>query len=114
MEKGEFHFVLPPIELEKPLEGLEPFSEKFLKDRITEFTEMKRDFESKNLETVKRLAHNWKGFSEPYGFAGLGTIAEALEQAAKNNNTEACFYLIQQVNTYLQRKKEILGFSDVW
>lgn len=113
MESGESHIQLPPIELEKPMEGLESYTSQFMNDRLAEFQDLKKSFESRDFENLKRISHNWKGFCEPYGFTGLGILAEALELAAKEQSIEASFQMIQQIDLYLKRKNEFLGTQNV-
>lgn len=90
---------------EKPLPGLEPFFDEFLRDRTEECNgELSTALATSDFEAIRRLAHKWKGFCEPYGFGGLGQMAIRLEQQAAAQNMAECQKLFEQIQAYLATK----------
>jgi len=89
---------------EKPSPGLETFVVEFLSDRQKELVEVYQFVKVKNFEALQKTAHKWKGFSEPYGFGGLGVVSVELERAAQECSIERCAELVQKADQYLQEK----------
>lgn len=82
------------------------FKPKFLQSRIKEITDSLLD---PNLKNVRELAHNWKGFSRPYGFIELERIAERLSREAKAENTQACVDLLKKAKNYCLEQQKALN-----
>lgn len=100
---------LPPIESEQITAGLEPYIDEFIADRSEEILKLRCFLESGDFESIMKCAHNWAGFSKPYGFNSLGVIGDALEEAARKGSDVECRVLIAEVVDYLQRKKASVG-----
>ncbi len=94
-------------------EHLEPalseFYEEFISDRYNELPELNKGIEEKNFGIIEELSHKWKGFSAPYGFAGLAQIAALMETSAKNKDIESSQRLAKEVIEYLKYKKSKRG-----
>lgn len=85
--------------------GLEPFVATFFEDRKKEFLQIKAYVENQALEPARKLAHNWKGFCEPYGFGHLGLMAAELEKSIVAGQTENIKNLVLSIELYLANKK---------
>ena len=93
---------------ERPLEGLEGFSEGFLKDRLKEYNDLLNFLETQNYQEIRALSHKWKGFCEPYGFQKLGDLSAHLEEASKKENVNEITQTIDQIKQYLDAKREYI------
>lgn len=94
---------------ERPVEGLEEFAPQFLKDRQREFAPYRETERVEDFETLRKLAHQWKGFSEPYGFQTLGVLAQELEVCAKAEDQPGCLRLFGEIDRYLTAKEQSLS-----
>lgn len=94
---------------EKPDEGLESFQKDFWISRKAEILEVAAALEEKSYNAVLKVSHNWKGYSQPYGFLTLGELAKDLESAAKIKNHSECLNLLKNIELYLDLKKDFLG-----
>lgn len=114
IEGGKSHmrkpklFSLEALQSETPEEGLEEFVEKFLTDRKREVAAL-REATHLEMSQIGKLAHQWKGFSEPYGFATLGMLARELEQAAKTDKKEECRMFLDEIALYLSEKEKLIA-----
>lgn len=97
------------IESEKPQEGLEEFVPEFLNSRDEDLLQLKQALSEGDFETIRRKAHDWKGFSRPFGFIFLENIAKKLEESAKNQEASECESLLNDAEIYLQKKRELLS-----
>lgn len=102
--------MLSKIENEKPNKGLEQFTEEFFLDRSRDLDEMIAALGSDDLETVRKHAHRWKGFSEPYGFDHLEMLAIEIEIECARDNHLKVSELLKSVSEYLEQKKNFLNF----
>ena len=93
---------------ETPSPGLEGFAEEFLKNRFEEINELKNFLALRDFDSIKTIAHKWKGFSAPYGFGKLEDISTKLEQDAENHLTSACENQLLNATKYLDQKTEEL------
>lgn len=95
---------------ESPLEGLESFVPGFLQDRKKELNTYlptdQGDQGSIDLQSLQKIAHQWKGFSEPYGFKTLGLLAAELEQKAKAGDEAECHRILNEIEEYLALKEK--------
>ncbi|MEC9281608.1 MAG: Hpt domain-containing protein [Bdellovibrionota bacterium] len=90
--------------------ALSEFFEEFITDRKTELKALNKGIKEEDFKFIEDLAHKWKGFSAPYGFAGLAQIAGQLELASKEKNIEKTKYLLKEVLDYLEYKIKNKGF----
>jgi HPt (histidine-containing phosphotransfer) domain-containing protein len=84
--------------------GLEPFVADFFKDRKKDQQSLRTFVDDMDYDSARKIAHNWKGFCEPYGFAGLGLLAAELEQALKNEDDAAIQNLLLNIDAYFLKK----------
>ncbi|MCO5114287.1 MAG: Hpt domain-containing protein [Bdellovibrionaceae bacterium] len=97
------------IESEKPQEGLEEYVPEFLDSRDQDILLLKAALAQGDFETLRRKAHDWKGFSRPFGFLKLEGIAKKLEEAAKSTASTECSQLLEEAEVYLQKKRELIS-----
>jgi hypothetical protein len=97
---------IPQGEGETPLAGLESFVPGFLRDRRKELDQYLGAGQQLDLVSLQKLAHQWKGFSEPYGFKTLGIFAQELEVKAKAGDQAECHRLLAQIDQYLKIKAQ--------
>lgn len=93
---------------EAPEEGLESYVDDFLQSRLQELEELKTGLGQNNFDLLKSKAHNWKGFSRPYGFIKLEELAIELEKSALSKDEDSCDRIIKDVDKYLQIKKTFI------
>ena len=82
---------------EAPEPGLEPFVPKFIEDRLEEISALLVD---KNIRDIKTKAHQWKGFSRPYGFTHLETMAKEIEKS----ELDEALNILQKARNYCQKE----------
>lgn len=63
--------------------------------------------ESKDAETVRKLAHTLKGSSRSIGAARLGQLSEALEQIGKSGTVENCGEVLVLIKNGLIELKHV-------
>ncbi len=91
---------------ETPLAGLESFVPGFMRDRRKEVDQYLGTGQALDMPALAKLAHQWKGFSEPYGFKALGLMATELEQKAKASEAAECHRILAQIDQYLRIKEK--------
>lgn len=89
-------------------EALKVFVPEFIADRQQELTDLYHELKSSNFEHIRAIAHQWKGFSDPYGFQTLSQYAVILEQEAIKKNDENIKNLLTNIKDYLVHKEEQL------
>jgi len=90
---------------ETPADGLEAFVPQFITDRESDFNKIRQYIEDENFHEIKKIGHNWKGFSRPYGFAKLGVIGLEIEKTAIDEDKAATASLVDKAATYINSKK---------
>ncbi len=96
------------ISNEKADKALEPFISEFYADRIEEIEQVDSAAQSGDFTLIKDVAHKWKGYSAPYGFNHLGTLAVELESAAKSSDQSRCKSYVNDIKKYMNLKKDSL------
>ncbi|MCB9091992.1 MAG: Hpt domain-containing protein [Halobacteriovoraceae bacterium] len=96
------------IENEKPQSGLEKYQQEFLQDRFDELQDIKDYLVKEEYTALQKMAHKWKGFSEPYGFHHLAELSRNLEKSAQKNMSEECDNILSEIQEYLVIKKGII------
>lgn len=99
---------LMQIENEKPEPGMEPYMLEFFNNRVKELAQIKTSLDNNQLDEIQKKTHAWKGFSRPFGFNHLETLAIELESAVRQNDLEECKKLIDQIEDYLNQKQKYL------
>ena len=85
--------------------GLEEFFESFMHSRLHELQILTLALDKLDYSTLLRIAHQWKGYSVPYGFGKLEQLAEQLEASAHAEEQVRCGELLAEVQEYLRHKK---------
>jgi len=94
---------------EKPEPGLESFQLEFLNDRRSQLKELSvQDSGTLNFESVKKAAHDWKGYSKAYGFDHLEKLALQIDQAVDSQDQSTCSDLLAEAVLYLDEKAKLL------
>lgn len=110
VKKGRAHMEnLLGNEAEKPFEGLEAFVEDFLSRRQNELHDLHVAAEKKDFQLPRKVAHDWKGFSRPYGFGHLEDLSQELREAAVEEDQAKVEEVIRKAATYLEIKKKSLN-----
>ena len=94
---------------ESPAPGLESFVPEFFRARRADFADIRLYLAERDFESLLKLAHKWRGFCEPYGFARLGDLAGELEEQGKQRNLAGCEKIAEQMDSYLCWKQEKLS-----
>ena len=96
------------IEIDWSLEAPDPtlieFVPNFQENRKKELSEFKSLLAVKDFSGLKKLGHNWKGFSRPYGYIALEKMGKALELAAGLKDIKQCESLFHQFLIYINEK----------
>lgn len=98
---------LSDIKNEQAEEDLEEFKQEFFTDRQEDMKNLDSALKSTDFNQIKKIAHNWKGYSKPYGFKLLGIIGANLEKAAIDEDLALCENECSSAKAYLKIKKEI-------
>jgi hypothetical protein len=91
--------------------GLESYVAEFLEDRKSESHLIKGFLIDLNFEEIQKIAHQWKGFSEPYGFKFLGTLGGEMESSASTQDKPALENYYAELLEYLKAKEAELGIK---
>jgi len=73
----------------------------FLENRRKDTSRIKRALEQKDFNYIKSIGHNMKGSGGSYGLVMVSEIGKQIEEAAKQENTEAVKWLAEKMNDYL-------------
>lgn len=92
------------VKNEKPVSGLEKYTLEFTKDRLQDFEHLNQYILQKDFKSISKVAHQWKGYSEPYGFNYLAELAKELELSCSSENTSKTQELLGVVSLYLNMK----------
>lgn len=80
---------------------LEPLIPRFLANRHTEIASLEQAVESRDAETLRRIAHGLKGAGGGYGFDEITRIGAQLEGCAKAGDDQGARPLIHALKRYL-------------
>lgn len=86
---------------EIPLPGFEQFQTDFLLSRKAEIVILVEALQALDYRVLYEHAHNWRGFSDAYGFQELAVMASKLEEFALSKNAQSCEEILKQVTDYL-------------
>lgn len=73
----------------------------FLENRHKDVKAIQEALEQGNYETIRVLGHTMKGAGGGYGFDTITDIGAALEQSAKDKNTDEIRKWVENLSTYL-------------
>lgn len=97
------------LSLDIPENNLKPYIHEFHGDRLADLENMMNALEEGDFEVIRKVAHQWKGFCKPYGFAWLGIKSQSIMLHAKEENKKALMEDLLLVSQYLDIKKEGLS-----
>jgi HPt (histidine-containing phosphotransfer) domain-containing protein len=87
--------------------SFEPLVAKFLTNRKKEVVVMREALTAKDVETVRKVAHDMKGAGGSYGFDRISDMAAAIEQAAMSDNTSTIARELPALSSYLDHIKVV-------
>ena len=87
------------VRIEADLEELIPG---FLKSRETDIEKVRGFLAENDFESIELLGHSLKGNGAGYGFDGLTTIGQKLEQAAKDKSPAEIDKSLDDLAEYLE------------
>lgn len=87
--------------------SFEPLVPKFLINRKKEVVTMCDALATRDLETVRTVAHGMKGAGGSYGFDRVSELAAVIEQAAKNGDDATIGRDLPILGSYLDRIKVV-------
>ena len=79
----------------------------FLENRRKDIKAMDEALRQGDFEAIRVLGHSMKGAGGSYGFDAVTDIGKALEDAAKNNNSEGIQRSVGDLVAYLDRVEVI-------
>ena len=85
----------------RPDPDLEDLIPSFMENRRNELGEIETGLSRGDFESIRRLAHTWKGICRPYGFVHLETLSRSLEDAGERENRADIEELVGEIRTYL-------------
>lgn len=91
---------------EVPDPTLIQFVGKFQENRKKEIPAFEELLEASDFEGLRKIAHNWKGFSRPYGYLALEAMGKDLGEAAKSQNLKECKEIFEKFRCYLTEKEQ--------
>lgn len=91
----------------RPDPDLQDLIPSFMDNRRNELAEMERALENGDYETLRRLAHTWKGICRPYGFLQLEVLSRSLEEAAEKEDKAETKDLLSAIRDHLDKVKII-------
>ena len=74
----------------------------FLKNQLEDVNSIVKACDQSDYEKIRILGHNMKGSGSAYGFDAISEIGAALEQCAKERNSEKVRMLANEVSVYLE------------
>ena len=81
----------------------------FIDSSLEDLSELRTELATRNLETVRFLAHRIKGGARSAGFERVGDAAFELENAAREGDVPACRMQTETLTRSLDRLREVLA-----
>ncbi len=91
----------------RPDPDLEDLIPSFLQNRRNELADIESALASSDFESIRRMAHTWKGICRPYGFVHLETLSRSLEDAGDRESQEDVNGLINEIRAYLDNVRVV-------
>lgn len=108
MKSSLYSQLVQSIHEEEVIEVLKDQMPSFLENREKELIRLKDFISSANFEEIRKIAHQWQGYCDPYGFRGLGVLAVDLGAAARAEDDGGCREILKWIEMYLKEKKVAL------
>ena len=77
----------------------------FLNHRREDIATLLIHLQAGDFEAVWNLGHDIKGTGAVYGFKGMATIGQSIEQAAQKRESKLLAILAEELSNYLDRVK---------
>ncbi|MBD0315528.1 MAG: Hpt domain-containing protein [Nitrospiraceae bacterium] len=90
----------------------EPMIPRFMENRSKELAAMQAALTRQDFESIRRLAHGLKGAGGSYGFDGLSTLGNEVEQAAKAADETGVASGLSSIAAYLTGVEVTFGTYD--
>ena len=97
----------------RPDRDLEDLIPSFLQNRRTELGELDAALAQRDFETIRRLAHTWKGICRPYGFLHLETLSRNLDDAGHREAEQETAGILGEIRAYLANVRIVYDKSKV-
>lgn len=96
------------IREEKCEDGLEEFLLEFLEDRKNECITLSTASLVENESEIREICHKWQGYSRPYGFFTLESLAVELRDAVVTKDEDSFVEIKNRIKNYLEEKEKLL------
>lgn len=96
----------------RPDPDLQDLIPSFMENRRNELVEIERAAAAGDFESLRRLAHTWKGICRPYGFLQLEVLSRSLEEAAERESRNDVQDLARAIREHLSKVKIIYDHSN--
>ena len=90
----------------------DPMIPRFMENRSQELAAMQAALSRHDFESIRRLAHGLKGAGGSYGFDGLTTLGNEVEQAAKAADETGVANGLSSIAAYLTGVEVTFGTCD--
>jgi histidine phosphotransfer protein HptB len=74
----------------------------YLSNRWVDLRDMRRHLAAKQYPEIVSITHRIRGTAASYGFLGLGDIADALQQAARDGDVDAIACRLDDYDRYMR------------
>lgn len=91
----------------RPDRDLEDLIPSFMQNRRNEIGDIESALSRGDFESIRRLAHTWKGICRPYGFIHLETLSRNLEGAGERESREEISSIVAEIRDYLQNVRVV-------
>jgi len=81
---------------------LEPLVQKYLKNKIQQVDDLKKDLEKQDFENLRMTGHKMQGASRVYGFNHIAELGKKIEDAAKEKDSQTIQTQISAFDLYLK------------
>ncbi len=88
---------------------LEEITPGYLENRRKDVGSMLQALEQEDYEAIRVLGHSMKGSGGGFGFDRITRLGSALEQAAKEKDSESIRKWLRDLSTYLDRVEVVYG-----
>jgi HPt (histidine-containing phosphotransfer) domain-containing protein len=86
----------------RPDPDLQDLIPSFMQNRKNELVEIEVALAKSDFESIRRLAHTWKGICRPYGFIHLETLSRRLEKSGEIENLTEAKAIASEIRAYLE------------
>ena len=105
--KNESTKGVEPAWVVRPDPDLQDLIPSFLHNRKCEILDIDEAIARKDFETIRRMAHPWKGICSPYGFVHLETLSRNLESSGDQENAALAASIASDIHAYLENVRVV-------